>query len=243
MNEVFKDGATEPDLAKIPFQDVNMTLLSEWSSSDTSKAVVTSEPIATVVDPENDYYGTYSRGKLTAKSTTFTGSPATDAPITITTRSYQGNSGIVGAPVLQQDIDNAVTSTIQVSIQATAVANLHGVIKCLQLKTTGNASHPNYSAVSCDATSVGLNVSVDNANVFCSVIDIGHPATPSYSCSGLPGSSFTLNLAKSGYTVTPSSQTLVLPGSGSIPGGCVMMVENALRSAIPTTPETCNTQP
>ncbi|MGU5595991.1 hypothetical protein ACV1C6_22095, partial [Aeromonas sanarellii] len=26
-NEVFRNGATEPDLAKIPFQDVNMTLL------------------------------------------------------------------------------------------------------------------------------------------------------------------------------------------------------------------------
>ncbi|MFM4669629.1 prepilin-type N-terminal cleavage/methylation domain-containing protein [Aeromonas media] len=112
-DEVFKGGATAPDLTKIPFQDVNMTLLSDWSSSDSSKASVTSLPIATIVDPDNNYYGTYSRGMLNAKSTTITGSgtPPPDNPVTITARSYRDNFGVVGAPVLSQDINSTRTAT------------------------------------------------------------------------------------------------------------------------------------
>ncbi|MGY3927129.1 hypothetical protein [Aeromonas simiae] len=242
-NEVFQGGASEPNIAKIPFQDVNMTLLSEWSSGDSNKATVTSQPIATVVDPTNNYYGTYSRGLLSAKNTTFSGTPQTDTPITITARSYQGNSGIVGAPVLQQDIDAQVSSTMRVSILASAVANLHGVVECLQLKTTGNANNPNHSAVSCDATSVGLTVGVNNMNVTCSLLDMGKPAKPNYTCSGVPSSSFTLTLSKSGYRVTPSSQSLTLPSSGSTTSGCVMMVEEALLAVLPATPTTCSSQP
>lgn len=247
-DEVFKGNATEPVLAKIPFQDVNMTLLSEWSSSDSNKGAVTSQPIATIVDPDNNYYGTYSRGVLTAKSTTYAGTPPTDSPITITARSYQGNSGVVGSPVLPEDINAAMTSTMQVSIQAQAVASLHGIIECLQLETkvTGNGNVTN-KTVSCNATSIGLSVGVNNANVTCQVLDLGKPAKPNYSCSGVPGSSFTLTLSKSGYQITPASQTFTLPASGTSVGGCVMMVQQTLLTAspapTPTPTTTCTTVP
>lgn len=247
-DEVFKGGVTEPILAKIPFQDVNMTLLSEWSSSDSNKGSVTSQPIATIVDPDNNYYGTYSRGVLTAKSTTYAGTPPTDSPITITARSYQGNSGVVGSPVLPEDINAAMTSTMQVSIQAQAVASLHGIIECLQLETkvTGNGNVTN-KTVSCNATSIGLSVGVNNANVTCQVLDLGKPAKPNYSCSGVPGSSFTLTLSKSGYQITPASQTFTLPASGTSVGGCVMMVQQTLLTAspapTPTPTTTCTTVP
>lgn len=246
-DEVFKGGVTEPILAKIPFQDVNMTLLSEWSSSDANKGTVTSQPIATIVDPDNNYYGTYSRGVLTAKSTTFSGTPPVDSPITITAKSYQGNSGVVGSPVLPEDINAAMTATMQVSIQAQAIASLHGIIECLQLKSTGNGNNVKNSSVSCDATSIGLTVGVNNANVTCQVLDLGKPAKPNYSCSGVPGSSFTLTLSKSGYQITPASQSFTLPASGTSVGGCVMMVEQALLTAspapTPTPTTTCTTVP
>ncbi|MFM4670979.1 hypothetical protein ACEUEG_18275 [Aeromonas media] len=124
-----------------------------------------------------------------------------------------------------------------------AVAEIHGVIECLKLKTTGNVNNPKYDAVACDATSIGLSKSVNNTNVSCDILDMGKPAKPSYTCSGSPGSSFTLTLAKTGYTVTPSSQTLVLPASGTTTAGCVMMVEDALLTALPATTKTCTTQP
>lgn len=246
-DEVFEGGVSEPILVKIPFQDVNMTLLSEWSSSDTDKGTVTSQPIATIVDPDNNYYGTYSRGVLTAKSTTFSGTPPADSPITITVKSYQGNSGVVGSPVLPEDVTAAMTSTMLVSIQDQPVASIHGIVECLQLKTTGNGNGLKNSSVSCDATSIGLTVGVNNANVTCQVLDLGKPAKPNYSCSGVPGSSFTLTLSKSGYQITPASQTFTLPASGTSVGGCVMMVQETLLTAspaaTPTPTTTCTTVP
>lgn len=246
-DEVFEGGVTEPILAKIPFQDVNMTLLSEWSSSDTNKGTVTSQPIATIVDPDNNYYGTYSRGVLTAKSTTFSGTPPADSPITITVKSYQGNSGVVGSPVLPEDVTAAMTSTMLVSIQDQPIASIHGIVECLQLKTTGNGNGLKNTSVSCDATSIGLTVGVNNANVTCQVLDLGKPAKPNYSCSGVPGSSFTLTLSKSGYQITPASQTFTLPASGTSVGGCVMMVQETLLNAspapTPTPTTTCTTVP
>ena len=244
---VFKGGVTDPILAKIPFQDVNMTLLSEWSSNDTNKGVVSSQPIATIVDPDNNYYGTYSRGVLTAKSTTFSGTPPADSPITITVKSYQGNSGVVGSPVLPEDVTAAMTSTMLVTIQDQPVASIHGIVECLQLKTTGSGNGLKNTSDSCDATSTGLTVGVNNANVTCQVLDLGKPAKPNYSCSGVPGSSFTLTLSKSGYQITPASQTFTLPDSGTSVGGCVMMVQETLLTAspapTPTPTTTCTTVP
>ncbi|MNE04543.1 hypothetical protein D3C80_970800 [compost metagenome] len=204
---------------------------------------MTSQPIATIVDPDNNYYGTYSRGILTAKSTTFSGTPPADSPITITVKSYQGNSGVVGSAVLPEDVTAAMTSTILVSIQDQPVASIHGIVECLQLKTTG----PNNKSAPCDATSIGLTVGVNNANVTCQVLDLGTPAKPNYSCSGVPGSSFTLALSKSGYQITPASQTFTLPDSGTSVGGCVMMVQETLLTAspapTPTPTTTCTTVP
>ncbi len=51
---------------KIPFAEVNLTLLSNWSSSDTNKVTVTSQPVATIPDSATDYYGLYSRGFIVA---------------------------------------------------------------------------------------------------------------------------------------------------------------------------------
>lgn len=56
-------------LEKVPFAEVNLTLLSKWNSTDTTgtKVTVTNEPVATVSDPINNYYGSYSRGLINAK--------------------------------------------------------------------------------------------------------------------------------------------------------------------------------
>lgn len=51
---------------KIPFAEVNLTLLSNWSSSNTDKVTVTSEPVATIPDSAVNYYGLYSRGFIVA---------------------------------------------------------------------------------------------------------------------------------------------------------------------------------
>ncbi|MCX4187238.1 prepilin-type N-terminal cleavage/methylation domain-containing protein [Methylophaga sp. OBS4] len=51
---------------KIPFAEINLTLLSNWDSANETKVTVTDEPVATIADPDANYYGTYSRGFIAA---------------------------------------------------------------------------------------------------------------------------------------------------------------------------------
>lgn len=247
--QVFKDtngqSLAEPILAKIPFQDVNMTLLSRWTSTDSTKATVTSQPINTILDPANSYYGTYSRGVLTTRSTTYSGTPPVDSPITISTTSFQGNSGVVGTAIQESDKNsNEKSATIQVSIQNTANVLLKGVIECSLLKTTGSTQNPNYSADPCKSeTSNGLNIS-SSSNVTCQRLTQGGVSQVEYSCSGLPGTPFTLTVGKSGYRATPAMPVnLILPSTSVAQGPCVMLVEQALLDKVPSTPTTCTSQP
>lgn len=258
----------DADLAKIPFQDVNMTLLSHWSSNN-SNGTVTSQPIANMDSTstnnayDNNYYGTYSRGRLAAKNTTYTGSgtPATDQPITITAKSYKNNLGVVGADIPPTD-NTSMVSTMQVSIQAPAqlpTTNVHGVIKCLDLKATvtgtGNNKVTVNSAVPCTEASKNLNKTVSNGNVTCQIQDIGSPAETSYSCSGPATSFFTLALDKHKYQFSSASQSFTpsiqlqftLPSSGTLASGCVLMVSDDLKNAnpapSPAIPTSCDIQP
>ncbi|MFQ2090955.1 prepilin-type N-terminal cleavage/methylation domain-containing protein [Aeromonas taiwanensis] len=253
-DEVFKDGVSEPILAKIPFQDVNMTLLSSWSSSNASKGSVTSQPIATVVNTANNYYGTYSRGRLTANSTTYSGTPVANTPITITATSYQGNSGVVGAAVLPEDASSSaiMTSTLQVTIpipSTVPTTSITGVIKCLDLHTEkGKGQNPDVNtAVACTETSKNLNATISNSNVTCTVQDIGSPAEASYSCSGPAGSFFTLAPSKNKFSFTPSLLSFTLPSSGTSAGDCVLMVSDDLKNANPAPsdplPTSCSIPP
>lgn len=85
--DYLEDTENTDRLDKIPFSEVNLTLLSDWTSSDDTKATVTNEAVATISDPANDYYGTYSRGYATAISES-----GGDPDITATLR--DGNEGI-----------------------------------------------------------------------------------------------------------------------------------------------------
>lgn len=60
------DSGNADRLDKIPFAEVNLTLLANWGSADPNHVTVTNEPVATIADPDTDYYGTYSRGFIEA---------------------------------------------------------------------------------------------------------------------------------------------------------------------------------
>ncbi|MDX2424889.1 MAG: prepilin-type N-terminal cleavage/methylation domain-containing protein [Cycloclasticus sp.] len=64
----------------IPFAEVNLSLLAGWTSSNATNVSVTNEDVATISDPVNDYYGTYSRGWVTALAEA---APAADITATI----------------------------------------------------------------------------------------------------------------------------------------------------------------
>jgi len=50
-------------LEKIPFNEVNLTLLASWASNDTSVVTVTNEAIKDITSATSDYYGVYNRGR------------------------------------------------------------------------------------------------------------------------------------------------------------------------------------
>jgi hypothetical protein len=81
------DGGNVDRLEKVPFAEVNLTLLSDWiSASPLTFVSVASEPVATIADPVNNYYGTYRRGWIHALQET--------AGVEITTTMRTNNDGL-----------------------------------------------------------------------------------------------------------------------------------------------------
>ncbi|MBL4638675.1 MAG: hypothetical protein JKY76_04865, partial [Proteobacteria bacterium] len=60
------DAANLDRLEKVPFAEINLSLLAHWNTADGTKVTVTDEAVATIADPASDYYGTYSRGYINA---------------------------------------------------------------------------------------------------------------------------------------------------------------------------------
>ncbi len=83
------DSNNADRLEKVPFAEVNLTLLSFWESADELKVSVTDDrDIATISDPANDYYGTYNRGEATSLDA------AASPGIAITSTMHPSNDGI-----------------------------------------------------------------------------------------------------------------------------------------------------
>lgn len=77
-------------LSIVPFNEINMTLLAEWSSGSTAVAAVTDEEVETV-DALLNYYGSYSRGLVTADA----GASTADSTLVKASSKFD-NTGILG---------------------------------------------------------------------------------------------------------------------------------------------------
>ena len=107
------DSGNVERLERVPFADINMTLLSAWSAPSSATVSVRNDAVATVSDPDNDYYGTYSRGLITAHA-------AAVAPgVDITASMNKSNDGITQISVNPTPLAS-VTDTVQVIVAATA---------------------------------------------------------------------------------------------------------------------------
>lgn len=82
------DSSNADRLEKIPFAEVNLTLLSGWTSASTAVVTVRNDPVADIADPANNYYGTYERGLLDILA------EAPSPGIDVTTSMFVGNEGI-----------------------------------------------------------------------------------------------------------------------------------------------------
>lgn len=195
------DSADEELLAKVPFNELNLTLLANWSTANPSYATVTNEPVQTIVDASQNYYGTYSRGRLSALQAT----PSTGNIIRANIRT--SNSGITSTVAISpEDLANQ-SADINVRITASTGNNakLHvtGDIKCLtDPKKTGQAPEV------CKANDWNT-LSVNQAGISCTVNKpSGSMIAGYFDCAVNRKAAVTLNFGASGFVMTPSSITL-----------------------------------
>lgn len=179
-------------ISKVPFYEVNLTLLGEWESTNTLAAPVTNEPIETIVDVVNKYYGTYSRGRVDAKE---------GGTATVTLTANAGNASVLGNQPIHPDEIAQSSSSLNVTVndQADNVAlySITGNVNCLQ-----------YNDAACKPVHY-RNVTVTATGLTCSYDKAGDAATGFYSCDGIPaGTSTVVSFSKPGFTFTPSSITV-----------------------------------
>lgn len=202
------DSADEELLAKVPFNELNLTLLANWSLTTTNQsyATVTNEPVQTIVDASQNYYGTYSRGRLSAlQATPSTGNVIQSIPVTANIRT--SNSGITSTIAISpEDLANQ-SADINVRITASTGNNaklqVTGDIKCLtDPKKIGNPPEV------CKANDWNT-LSVNQAGVSCIVNKpSGSMIAGYFDCAVNRNTAVTLNFGASGFVMTPSSITL-----------------------------------
>jgi hypothetical protein len=178
------DSSNTDRLEKIPFAEVNLTLLSNWTSLEPAKVSVTNEAIATVSDPANDYYGTYSRGETTSLAAA--ASPGVDITGTI----QPNNDGITNK-VVNPSPPTSASDTVAVIVSGVAPSpiSVSGEISAPTLpnKTTftltGCGTPNNKAEFSCTiASGDDLNIVV-TANYSITTGSGSNKVTTPYSCS------------------------------------------------------------
>lgn len=242
------DADASPDnlLKFVPFYDVNLTLLANWKSSNSANISVTDDPVQTMVDSSQQYYGTYSRGLINAHK------EGTSATISATIR--RSNSGITSFnPLSTFETTDVKSSSLDVSVQTVAgKVSVTGQIKCITYETV-------------DATVTELACSdIQLSQVQVNFIQQGMSSSTrcgATQTSGQGANKGNLSLAYNCYanngveaTLTatvPNGYEAVLPtspwevsvntsqgGSQSIAGGCLLAVIN--RPNGHSLPGTCN---
>lgn len=189
-----------------PFYDINLTLLSSWSTSNTGVATITNEDIQTIVDPATDFYGTYSRGRLEALA---------DGSVAMSVSANPYNSGITGTTAISSDeatnvkTDNTMTVTVDSGASSINYYGIIADISCLITTTTTDACELNNSKKSDYVDLSALTITVSPAQFSCTVTVPKGNSTPYFSCENVSENwtgSLTFSIAPAGYTTQLSIQ-------------------------------------
>ncbi|MBR9790790.1 MAG: prepilin-type N-terminal cleavage/methylation domain-containing protein [Gammaproteobacteria bacterium] len=199
-----KLAANDPEWkAIVPFYDVNLTLLSNWQSANNTVATVTNEPIQTVIDPVNNYYGTYSRGRAEA---------LIDGVTKTQVAAYANNAGITGtAPVSPFEYYNSIAdNTLEIEVDSKSGTQkffgLIGDISCLITQAgvtksceTNNTNKAEYVDLS------SLVVFITPSQFTCPITIPKGRSTPFFSCTNVSENwtgTIQFQLSKPGYGVS-----------------------------------------
>ncbi|GAA3708721.1 prepilin-type N-terminal cleavage/methylation domain-containing protein [Oceanisphaera sediminis] len=232
-------------LTRVSFNEVNVTLLADWglSVADDLYLDVTNEDINTIVDPDNNYFGTYSRGYVTGELIT----PLDKPKVTVRmTRYNSGLAGLTGKSAISAfDGSNVFSSSLDVEIKAGSLSEVtfDGIIQCL---TTANKNST--TAISCSKNDFG-KTTVTATNGSCTLNKEADVATASYQCTVSAGvgatvtfsensnnSNFVFNVGATNPKAISLSEADI--ASGNIP--CVLQVSKYVTnySTLTCTPKT-----
>ncbi len=243
------DTSAEDYLTKVPFQDINLTMLAEWSmgpltllpGNATDYATVTNEAVKTGVELNNYYFGSYSRGYMTAKQSTKDSITTELHDVTIRVTAYQGNSGVTASLISPRDQSLALTADmlvkIDVSQQTVPTIKVGGRVECL---TQGNGKDAPPEACNKNAFS-NLAISTPNSGATCRIDKPQANNQPAaYLCEAPENSTLVINLSYTNqgnttYLLRPSSsfsvQMTPLPNNQVLSGPCSLLVDNGVTNA------------
>lgn len=195
-----KITAGEDWLLHVPFYEANLTLLVDWSSlsnnSNNTDVPVTMEQVDTIVNPATNYYGSYSRGRVTGAVA------GTTADITV--RALTSNSGLTSgvyadtgvncpataANCISYGIDTQDNSTTESDSIVVSVASAGSTVAISGIITKGTSGNI-LNGITMTATSISGTASCGTVSV------TGSQA--SYTCDVSVGWSGTLTPSKSGF--------------------------------------------
>jgi len=140
-------GTNTDYLNQIPFTEINLTLLSDWVSSDNAVFTVTNELIDTIPDATVDYYGVFSRGLLAGMSV----SSAEE----VTSAIEKGNNGITNT---DNEVSTIISDTVATNIIASGgVVNLRGTFSITGYTLAGGGERLSVSISPADCSIVNGN--------------------------------------------------------------------------------------
>lgn len=237
-------------LKKVPFYDINMTLLSRWESAS-SAVTVANEVIKTLDTDDTDYYGVYRRGYITPITVTASGGVPVSVPVTAT--AFQGNSSVAAyqyannsaeVAVSEFERDYARSGSINVSVSSSAATDgmisVKGRVYCYAAKNNGDVTdcaqgQTNYwNAITISGTGATCQLEpADNVSVKSYLL---------YNCKISPSAtSATVKVATTatGFVVSPSEGLSLIDylGDGTqstVNGGCFKVYDNAISGSVPT---------
>ncbi|MFT4994196.1 MAG: type II secretory pathway pseudopilin PulG [Paraglaciecola sp.] len=211
-----------------PFYDINLTLLSDWSSANTSAAIVTQEDISSIVDVAADFFGTYSRGRVEALA---------DGSSVISVVAYAGNTGITGthplspADAADQKIDDSVTVTVDSKSSTEKFFAIIGDINCIVTITDAGTGESTTDACETNNDKKSTYVDLSKLSIIetpsqfsCNVSIPKGKATPFFSCEDVSENwlgVINFSLAASGFALSISIQ---YPDGSIVAGGTMSLL-------------------
>jgi len=206
-------------LEYIPFYEINLTLFSDWISSYTNAVTVTTDEINTITDTSQGYYGTYSRGRITAQPETGTSDVRSSNNI--------DNTGITGSGKINPDVVY-IYDTVNITVNGTPAEGDNSILIEINCQKYNNQ---NVLGGCQPQDTVNVTFIVSPSTITCSYSKQQGNNTAFLTCNAVPDWTGTIDFSNLGYTFGDMTcDGMVTTGfalSGSMTEVCsIVMTEN-----------------